>query len=167
MTRRRKNGENLPTSGNKINGTRWNVPRQLHLMELYISHPKGHPGMGGLDISLQSKRSGWEQPIQSFRYPVNTSADDFAFIVDELTGDKGFLSSNREAVKGWRYFTWHLPLIFTVSGRVFDADESEYWRRKVLNCLEVMVHQFRLKQMQPVLINSIWNRNYYKLSRNE
>ena len=85
---------------------------------------KGHPGMGGLDI-FQTKisGSGWETPV-NLRYPVNTSADDFAFIVDELTGDKGFLSSNREGGKGGDdIYTWYLPpLIFTVSGRVFDAD---------------------------------------------
>ncbi|MBK6444761.1 MAG: OmpA family protein [Bacteroidetes bacterium] len=90
---------------------------------LYFSS-KGHSGMGGLDI-FQTKisGSGWEQPL-NLRYPVNTSADDFAFILDELSGERGFLSSNREGGKGGDdIYTWYLPpLIFTISGRVYDAD---------------------------------------------
>ncbi len=58
------------------------------------------------------------------KYPINTSADDFSFVMDETTGDRGFLSSNRESGKGGDdIYSWYLPpLIFTISGRVFDAD---------------------------------------------
>jgi outer membrane protein OmpA-like peptidoglycan-associated protein/LysM repeat protein len=57
------------------------------------------------------------------RFPINTSADDFAFITNE-TNDKGYLTSNREGGKGgddiWQ---WTLPpLVFTVSGKVYDED---------------------------------------------
>lgn len=90
---------------------------------LYFSS-KGHLGMGGLDI-FRSKisGSGWEDPA-NMKYPINTSADDFAFVVDETTGDRGFLSSDREGGKGNDdIYTWTLPpLLFTISGRVFDAD---------------------------------------------
>jgi peptidoglycan-associated lipoprotein len=91
---------------------------------LYFSS-KGHVGMGGLDI-FRSKISGssWDEPI-NLKYPANTSADDFAYISDE-TGETGFLSSNREGGKGSDdIYKWTLPpLVFTVSGKVFDADSK-------------------------------------------
>ena len=86
---------------------------------------KGHIGMGGLDI-FRSKMSGssWDEPV-NLKYPANTSADDFAFISDE-SGETGFLSSNREGGKGSDdIYKWTLPpLVFTVSGKVYDADSK-------------------------------------------
>jgi peptidoglycan-associated lipoprotein len=91
---------------------------------LYFSS-KGHVGMGGLDI-FRSKMSGssWDEPV-NLKYPANSSADDFAYISDE-TGETGFLSSNREGGKGNDdIYKWTLPpLVFTVSGKVFDADSK-------------------------------------------
>ncbi|MFM8431553.1 MAG: hypothetical protein ACKOA1_02050 [Bacteroidota bacterium] len=93
---------------------------------LYFSS-KGHMGMGGLDI-YSSKRSAnsWKQP-ENLKYPMNSASDDFAYIVDETVGDKGFFASNRPSGKGGDdIYTWYLPpLVFTISGRVFDADTKE------------------------------------------
>lgn len=86
---------------------------------------KGHVGMGGLDIFMAKAATGggFETPV-NMKYPVNTSHDDFAFIVDETTGDRGYLSSDREGGKGSDdIYSWYLPpLVFTVSGKVIDAD---------------------------------------------
>lgn len=90
---------------------------------LYFSS-KGRIGMGGLDIFKSKLTDGtWSEP-ENMKYPVNTSADDFSFVINETVGDRGFLSSNREGGKGGDdIYSWHLPpLVFTVSGRVFDAD---------------------------------------------
>ena len=93
---------------------------------LYFSS-KGHLGMGGLDI-FSSKMSGsnWSEP-QNLKYPTNSAADDFAYVLNEVAGDRGFLSSNREGGKGGDdIYAWTLPpLVFTVSGKVFDADTRE------------------------------------------
>ncbi|MBL0033379.1 MAG: OmpA family protein [Bacteroidetes bacterium] len=90
---------------------------------LYFSS-KGHLGMGGLDIFSSKMANGnFEEPV-NLKYPVNTSYDDFSFVVDETTGDRGFLSSDRDGGKGSDdIYSWSLPpLLFTVSGKVFDAD---------------------------------------------
>ncbi len=90
---------------------------------LYFSS-KGHVGMGGLDIFSAKQTNGiFDEPV-NLKYPINTSYDDFAYIVDDLTGDKGYLSSDRDGGKGSDdIYSWSLPpLLFTVSGKVFDAD---------------------------------------------
>ncbi len=90
---------------------------------LYFSS-RGHVGMGGLDVFMSKYSNGtFEEPV-NMKYPVNSSHDDFAFIIDEISGDRGFLSSDREGGKGGDdIYSWYLPpLVFTVSGKVFDAD---------------------------------------------
>lgn len=85
---------------------------------------KGFSGMGGLDVYKSKWGNGtWEDPA-NMKYPINSSADDFAFVVEESTNDRGYLSSNRDGGKGGDdIYSWVLPpLIFTVSGKVFDAD---------------------------------------------
>ncbi|MEO0312585.1 MAG: hypothetical protein RIQ89_2242 [Bacteroidota bacterium] len=84
----------------------------------------GHKGMGGLDI-FTSKINGesFDEP-QNMRYPINSSFDDFAYVVEDSTSTRGFLSSNRDGGKGSDdLYTWTLPpLIFTLSGKVTDSD---------------------------------------------
>jgi len=54
----------------------------------------GHQGMGGLDIFYSRiYESGWDKPV-NLGETINSSADDFAYAVNEKT-DKGYLSSNR------------------------------------------------------------------------
>jgi peptidoglycan-associated lipoprotein len=110
--------------GNKINSDEDDMfPYITSDNTLYFSS-KGRMGMGGLDIFM-SKLSDdtWSEPV-NMKHPINTSADDFAFVIDETTGDRGFLSSNRPGGKGGDdIYTWELPpLVFTISGRVYDAD---------------------------------------------
>ncbi len=90
---------------------------------IYFSS-RGHLGMGGLDIFKSSMNSGggWDEAV-NMKSPINSPADDFAFIIDDAN-DRGFLSSDREGGKGSDdIYEWKLPpLVFTVSGKVFDAD---------------------------------------------
>jgi len=115
-----------PTNlGNKVNTPEDEMfPYSSSDGTLYFSS-KGHIGMGGLDI-FRTKMTGsaWDEPI-NLKYPINTSADDFAFIIDD-TGEHGFLSSNRDGGKGNDdIYQWYLPpLVFTVSGKVYDADSK-------------------------------------------
>ncbi len=90
---------------------------------LYFSS-KGHIGMGGLDVFMSKINNGAFEEAVNLKYPVNSSNDDFAFIIDDLTGDRGFLSSDRDGGKGGDdIYSWSLPpLLFTVSGKVIDAD---------------------------------------------
>ena len=90
---------------------------------LYFSS-RGHVGMGGLDIykSKMAAGGGWDEAV-NLKSPINSPADDFAFLTDD-SNDHGYLSSDREGGKGSDdIYEWKLPpLVFTISGKVFDAD---------------------------------------------
>ncbi|MEC3879930.1 OmpA family protein, partial [Parapedobacter sp. 10938] len=68
---------------------------------LYYS-TDGLAGMGGLDVfKSNGSKAQWSTP-ENLRYPVNSAADDFAYLIyaeDEL-GYRGFLSSDRRGGKG-------------------------------------------------------------------
>lgn len=60
----------------------------------------GHPGLGGIDIYKAGRGSdGAYASALNLGAPVNSSKDDFAFIIDP-TGKRGFLSSNRPGGMG-------------------------------------------------------------------
>ena len=65
---------------------------------LYFSS-NGHLGLGGLDVFYTKEIDGKVAPIRNVGIPVNSNADDFAFSIDEESGE-GFVSSNREGGKG-------------------------------------------------------------------
>lgn len=65
---------------------------------LYFSS-NGHLGLGGLDVFHSKEVDGRYGPVRNIGIPVNSNADDFAFRIDESTGE-GFVSSNREGGKG-------------------------------------------------------------------
>lgn len=58
----------------------------------------GHLGLGGLDVFFSKEIDGKMAPVRNIGIPVNSSADDFAFRIND-SGD-GFVSSNRMGGKG-------------------------------------------------------------------
>ena len=68
--------------------------------ELYFA-TDGRPGLGGLDlfVAKMNKRGGFEE-IQNLGAPVNSPADDFAFLID-TNSRTGFFTSNRAGGKGY------------------------------------------------------------------
>jgi outer membrane protein OmpA-like peptidoglycan-associated protein/tetratricopeptide (TPR) repeat protein len=85
--------ENL---GNKINTeARETFPFISNDNELYFASD-GHPGLGGLDVFVtQLKEDGTIGSIKNVGEPINSSMDDFAFIIDTKS-KRGFVSSNRK-----------------------------------------------------------------------
>lgn len=80
-------GSQINTNGNEL------FPFIQNDSVLYFSSD-GHLGMGGLDI-FQSVMNDekWTQP-ENLGYPINSSRDDFGFII-EHTNTHGYFSSNR------------------------------------------------------------------------
>lgn len=65
---------------------------------LYFSS-NGPLGLGGLDVYHTREVDGKYSPVRNIGIPVNSAADDFAFTINEETG-QGFVSSNRFGGKG-------------------------------------------------------------------
>jgi outer membrane protein OmpA-like peptidoglycan-associated protein/tetratricopeptide (TPR) repeat protein len=65
---------------------------------LYFSST-GHLGLGGMDVFYTKEIDGKMAPIRNVGIPINSNGDDFAFSMNEETGE-GFVSSNREGGKG-------------------------------------------------------------------
>lgn len=82
--------------GDKINTeARETFPFISNNNELYFASD-GHPGLGGLDVFVtQLNEDGSHGKIKNVGTPVNSNADDFAFIMDTASKN-GFFSSNRK-----------------------------------------------------------------------
>jgi outer membrane protein OmpA-like peptidoglycan-associated protein/tetratricopeptide (TPR) repeat protein len=93
---------------------------------LYISS-YGHPGFGGFDVfyCIIDEEGNYSTP-QNIGVPVNSSADDFGFIIDD-DYTRGFFSSNRPGGSGEDdLFSFRVvPKTFTVQGRVTDEESGE------------------------------------------
>lgn len=85
-------GNNINTSGNEI------TPFYEGNNKILYFSSDGLKNMGGLDIfSSKGSLSRWEKPV-NLGYPVNSSADDFNYILtepDNQTIDEGYFVSNR------------------------------------------------------------------------
>ncbi|SFN43034.1 Outer membrane protein OmpA [Bizionia echini] len=81
-------GDKVNTEGNE------KFPFSSSNGTLYFSSD-GHLGLGGLDVFYMSETGD----IVNAGVPVNSNVDDFAFTVNEETGE-GFVSSNRSGGKG-------------------------------------------------------------------
>ncbi len=92
----------------------------------------GYPGLGGLDI-FKAKKTGemTYADVTAMPAPINSAADDFAFIIDKKPVADGvlmegifacYISSNRPGGKG-KDDIWHIyerPLEFTMTGTAYD-----------------------------------------------
>lgn len=65
---------------------------------IYFSS-NGHLGLGGLDVFFTKEIDGKLAPIRNVGIPINSNSDDFAFQINDATGE-GFISSNREGGVG-------------------------------------------------------------------
>ncbi|HKL02790.1 MAG TPA: OmpA family protein [Cryomorphaceae bacterium] len=109
-------GKSVNTPGNEVfpyiskNGT------------LYFSS-EGHRNLGGLDVFMVANNGGvWATPV-NLAYPLNTSRDDFAFILNE-DDTTGFVSSNRNDVDRIFSFT-KVPPVFIVKGMASKKPGNE------------------------------------------
>ncbi len=93
---------------------------------LYFSS-YGHPGFGGFDVyySEIDEEGNYSSPI-NMGAPVNSSADDFGFVIDE-NYTRGFFSSNRPGGEGEDdIFSFRvIPKTFHISGRTLDSLSKE------------------------------------------
>ena len=82
----------------------------------------GHPGMGGFDIFRSIRENGhWSKP-ENMKFPINSSADDFAIVYNLDEPEQGYFTSNRAGGKGNDdiYSFIIPPVYFTLEGTITD-----------------------------------------------
>jgi outer membrane protein OmpA-like peptidoglycan-associated protein/tetratricopeptide (TPR) repeat protein len=84
----------------------------------------GQGGFGGLDIFGSRIENGQYRTPYNLSFPVNSSMDDFSFVMDD-SGRKGFLSSNREGGKGYDDIYSFTLNKFTLIGTVVEKTTKE------------------------------------------
>ncbi|MFN2428864.1 MAG: OmpA family protein, partial [Cryomorphaceae bacterium] len=100
-------GKTVNTPGNEV------FPYIAKDGTLYFSS-EGHQNLGGLDVFFSQNNAGiWGAPV-NLAYPLNSSRDDFAFVLNE-NDTTGFVSSNRNEVDRIFEFT-KVPPVFIVKG---------------------------------------------------
>ncbi|WP_458627385.1 OmpA family protein [Winogradskyella sp. PC D3.3] len=112
--------------GNEINtAARETFPFISTENNLYFSSD-GHKGFGGLDIFVTKLKEDKHGEIVTFGAPINSSKDDFSFIIKE--GRIGYFTSNRDGEEGSKsddiYQIWERCEI-TIQGPVTDEETGE------------------------------------------
>ncbi len=67
----------------------------IHRDKTFYFASNGHAGMGGLDIFKMDRKGDLWDEVTNAGYPINSSSDDFALVVDSV-GTHGYFSSNRK-----------------------------------------------------------------------
>ncbi len=112
-------GSDINTEGNE------NYPF-IHESNTLFFASDGYTGLGGYDIYNAKLRKGVFKEKTNLGKPVNSSKDDFCFIVDSAM-TSGYFSSNREGGKGEDdiyAFLYEMPTeIYSLTGNVYDENE--------------------------------------------
>ncbi len=85
-------GKTINTEGNEM------FPF-IHSSGALFFASNGHAGLGGLDVFVSNIMNGEYSKPENLRVPVNSSYDDFAFVLNDAQ-TSGYFSSNRPGGKG-------------------------------------------------------------------
>lgn len=88
--------ENL---GQKVNTSGKEMFPYVSSKDILYFSSNGHLGLGNLDVFVAKIVDGKMGPVRNIGIPVNSSADDFAFTIDEES-EEGYVSSNRDGGLG-------------------------------------------------------------------
>lgn len=91
--------------------------------DLYFASDRKE-GMGGLDIyhAKREKTGVWQ--VENMKYPINSTADDFAMVF-QLDEEKGMFTSSRKRGGDDIYGFKYVPLQFSFSGKVVNSETNE------------------------------------------
>ena len=155
--------------GDKINTEgRETFPFVANNNEFYFASD-GHLGLGGLDIfSFKINENGTYTEVYNVGTPVNSSADDFSYIIDETTRN-GFFSSNREGGMGYDdiyKFKEEIPLPFNakqeIAGIVYEEGTNE-----IVPNASVVLFDDNMNQIDKTITDENGKYNFKNLKGNE
>jgi len=110
--------------GNKINTEGNEMFPFLGADSVLYFASDGHVGMGGLDVYLSfAGPDGWSRP-ENLQYPVNSSKDDFGFVIDS-SNTYGYFTSSRTKNTDQIYAFKKNPPVFTLELVTQDSRTSK------------------------------------------
>jgi outer membrane protein OmpA-like peptidoglycan-associated protein/TPR repeat protein len=134
------NPENL---GNIINTpARESFPFVGHDNTLYFASD-GHLGLGGLDVFETKLTNGSYSKPQNLGKPINSSMDDFGFIVNDK--NVGYLSSNREGGNGFDDI-----YSFTVCSQKIHGVITDLKTKEILPNAKVELYDEQMKKLSEI-----------------
>lgn len=144
-------GPNINTEGNEM------FPF-VNENNIYFSSD-GHIGLGGLDVFYTKFRAdGTFKNIMNLGVPVNSSMDDFCFVLNK-DGRSGFLSSNREGGKGdddiYQMIADGFDII-RLEVLVLDSTNNE-----ILKDAKVQILNEQGEQIEELITDSLGKIHYY------
>jgi len=91
--------------------------------DLYFASDRKE-GMGGLDIyhAKREKTGAWQ--VENMKYPINSTADDFAMVF-QVDKEKGMFTSSRKKGGDDIYGFKYVPLQFSYLGKVVNSETNE------------------------------------------
>ncbi|PKQ60875.1 hypothetical protein BZG02_17925 [Labilibaculum filiforme] len=81
-------------------------------------------GMGGLDIYQAKREETGVWKVENMKYPINSTADDFA-ITFQFDQEKGMFTSSRKNGNDDIYRFDYVPLQFAFVGKIVDSETNE------------------------------------------
>ena len=141
-------GDNINTEG------RENFPFISQESELFFSS-NGHVGLGGLDVfvSVIKEDDGYGEVFNLGR-PVNSSKDDFSFIINNDL-KKGFFASNRDGGKGEDdiYISNQIEDLITSCKQYIDGKVTDVNSNEILEGVTVELFDENLDKIDSTLTN--------------
>ena len=119
-------GKEINTEGNEM------FPF-IHESNILFFSSDGQLGIGGLDIFYTKLKDGKFSKVKNVGSPINSSYDDFSFVVDSVM-KTGYFASNREGGKGdddIYAFTIKKPFGIIIKGTVIDNQNNVLTNSKV------------------------------------
>lgn len=101
-------------------------------------------GIGGLDIYMAKRTESGVWEVENMKYPINSTADDFA-IHFQPNKEKGMFSSSRNKGNDDIYRFDYVPLQFTFLGQVVDSESKTPVERASINLVSLDGEQFDVK----------------------
>ena len=141
-------GDNINTEG------RENFPFISQESELFFSS-NGHVGLGGLDVFVSViKEDGGYGEVFNLGRPVNSSKDDFSFIINNDL-KKGFFASNRDGGKGEDdiYISNQIEDLITSCKQYIDGKVTDVNSNEILEGVTVELFDENLDKIDSTLTN--------------
>lgn len=104
-------------------------------------------GMGGLDIYKAFREESGVWKVENMKYPINSTADDFAMVF-QPDGEKGMFTSSRNKGNDDIYRFDYMPLQFSFTGTVVNSETKNPVENALVHVVSSNGEQFDSKSDQ-------------------